>query len=115
MRGAEEIHLATYGTLGPGRSNHHLLDGLRGDWRTGSVRGKLLEPGWDPASNFPGLILDPAGDEVELQLFRSTDLPDHWPRLDAFEGEDYRRVVTQVRTADGEVDAYIYVPVAKSL
>ena len=46
---------------------------------------------------------------IEVHLFESAELPDHWPRLDAFEGTGYRRVVTQVRTADGELDAWIYV------
>jgi gamma-glutamylcyclotransferase (GGCT)/AIG2-like uncharacterized protein YtfP len=54
------------------------------------------------------LVLDPSGPFVEVYLFESADLPDHWLRLDEFEGTGYRRVVTRVRTADGELDAWIY-------
>ena len=38
--------LATYGTLAPGRVNHHQLDGLEGQWLQGHVRGTLVASGW---------------------------------------------------------------------
>jgi gamma-glutamylcyclotransferase (GGCT)/AIG2-like uncharacterized protein YtfP len=104
-----ERRLATYGTLGPGRPNHHQLSGLKGRWSSGSVRGDLHEEGWGAAQGFPGLILSPAGAFVTVDLFTSDDLPDHWSRLDAFEGQGYRRVATEVSTPDGVVEAYIYV------
>jgi len=106
---AAETRLAVYGTLAPGRSNHHQLAALKGQWRRGTVRGRLIDEGWGAALGYPGLVLDPSGPVVEVHLFESADLPDHWPRLDAFEGAGYRRVVTQVRTAEGDVDACIYV------
>jgi hypothetical protein len=59
----------------------------------------------EPRSGFPGLILDPSG-PIEVYIFESSDLPDHWSRLDEYEGPGYRRVVTQVSTADGELSAY---------
>ncbi len=101
--------LATYGTLSPGRPNHHQLSGLTGEWLRGSVRGDLYEDGWGAAQGYPGLVLNPAGKPVAVDLFVSHDLPDHWDRLDAFEGDGYRRVVTEVSTPDGVVDACIYV------
>lgn len=107
MTGAE-TRLAVYGTLAPGRSNHHQLAGLRGDWRPGVVRGQRFDEGWGAAQGYPGLVLDPDGAEVAVQIFSSDDLPDHWARLDDFEGEGYRRVVARVSTADGELDACIY-------
>jgi Gamma-glutamyl cyclotransferase, AIG2-like len=36
-------------------------------------------------------------------------LPEHWARLDEFEGSGYRRVVTKVNTEEGERSAWIYV------
>ncbi|WP_035484633.1 gamma-glutamylcyclotransferase family protein [Geminicoccus roseus] len=110
--GSIDTRLATYGSLAPGRVNHHRLDGLQGRWRRGTVRGRLVEAGWGAKLGFPGLVLDPAGGEVEVHLFESADLPAHWPRLDAFEGDGYRRVVARVRLADGEADAWIYVVIA---
>jgi gamma-glutamylcyclotransferase (GGCT)/AIG2-like uncharacterized protein YtfP len=73
------------------------------------VRGRLVEAGWGAALGFPGLILDPLGSAVAVHLFESEDLPGHWARLDAFEGAGYRRAATQVYTADGGLDAWIYV------
>jgi gamma-glutamylcyclotransferase (GGCT)/AIG2-like uncharacterized protein YtfP len=58
---------------------------------------------------FPGLILDPLGPSVDVDLFESTELPTHWARLDEFEGSGYRRAVTTVNTAEGNVSAWIYV------
>ena len=101
--------LATYGTLAPGRANHHQLAELKGEWRQGTVRGRLVEAGWGAELGYPGLILDPSGDVINVYVFESPELPDHWPRLDAFEGAGYRRVVTQVSTAEGDLDASIYV------
>jgi gamma-glutamylcyclotransferase (GGCT)/AIG2-like uncharacterized protein YtfP len=105
---AADTRLATYGTLAPGRANHHQLAGLKGRWQQGTVRGRLAEAGWGAALGYPGLVLDPLGPAVEVHLFQSAELPDHWPRLDEFEGTGYRRVVTKVRTADGELEAWIY-------
>ena len=37
------------------------------------------------------------------------ELPDHWERLDAFEGSDYRRIEIDVRLESGEIQrAMIY-------
>ena len=106
---AADSRLATYGSLAPGRLNHHQLAGLKGSWRQGTVRGTLVSAGWGAQLGYPALVLDPRGSAVEVYLFESSELPDHWPRLDAFEGAGYRRVVTQVQTANGEVNAWIYV------
>jgi gamma-glutamylcyclotransferase (GGCT)/AIG2-like uncharacterized protein YtfP len=104
-----ENRLASYGSLAPGRVNHHQLAALQGRWLQGTVRGKLIDAGWGSALGFPGLILDPSGPDVAVCLFESSDLPAHWSRLDEFEGPGYQRVATQVRTADGDLSAYIYV------
>ena len=106
---ATDTRPATYGTLAPGRANHRQLQGLKGRWQEGTVRGRLVEAGWGEALGFPGLVLDPLGPPVGVHLFESPDLPDHWSRLDAFEGIGYRRVVTRVGTADRALDAWIYV------
>ena len=99
--------LAAYGTLAPGRPNHHRLSGLAGAWRVGKVRGTLVQKGWGAALGYPALVPGD-GEEIEVHLFESADLPDHWKRLDDFEGAEYRRVPVQVRTDDGFVEAWIY-------
>jgi gamma-glutamylcyclotransferase (GGCT)/AIG2-like uncharacterized protein YtfP len=98
--------LAVYGTLAPGEGNHGQLSALAGEWRPGAVRGQRLSDGW---RGYPGFILDPTAEPVPVQLFTSPDLPAHWPRLDAFEGAGYRRLVTTVATDTGDLTACIYV------
>jgi gamma-glutamylcyclotransferase (GGCT)/AIG2-like uncharacterized protein YtfP len=106
--------LATYGSLAPGRPNHHQLDGLDGRWSEGYVYGKLIEAGWGADLGYPALILDPDGPAILVQVFESMDLPDHWSRLDDFEGPGYQRVVTSVNTTAGDLRAYIYVATGES-
>ncbi|MFL6046671.1 MAG: gamma-glutamylcyclotransferase [Propionibacteriaceae bacterium] len=101
--------LATYGTLAPGRSNDHQLDGLEGHWLEGYVRARLIDACWGASLGFPAMILDPHGSAVRVHVFESADLPAHWSRLDDFEGPGYQRVVTTVQTSTGEIDACIYV------
>ena len=49
-----QCRLATYGTLGPGRSNYHQLSSLTGEWLRGSVRGDLYETAGARHRVFPG-------------------------------------------------------------
>ena len=100
--------LATYGSLAPGRVNHHQLDGLRGSWAQGYVHGRLVADGWGADLGYPALVLDPDGHAVDVYVFESVDLPDHWARLDTFEGSGYQRVQTTVHTPTGQVRAFIY-------
>lgn len=104
-----DCRLAVYGTLAPGRPNHHELADLSGHWISGRVRGRLRSSGWGAELGYPGIDLDPDGPEVEVELFESPDLPAHWGRLDEFEGPGYRRTTSSIVTANGELAASIYV------
>ena len=104
-----DCRLAVYGSLAPDGPNHHQLSGMRGRWIEGTVRGELRHRGWGAELGYPGLILDPEGPQVRVQLFESPDLPEHWTRLDSFEGSGYGRTVTAASTAEGDVLASIYV------
>jgi gamma-glutamylcyclotransferase (GGCT)/AIG2-like uncharacterized protein YtfP len=103
-----DTRLAVYGSLAPGRGNHRELASLAGEWRTGRVRGWLVDSGWGAAQGYPGLRPDPDGPEVEVQVLISPDLPANWARLDAFEGEEYERVAVTVETDRGPLAAQIY-------
>lgn len=105
----EVTALATYGTLSPGKVNHHVMAGMNGVWSVGRVRGALIEEGWGADHGCPGLRLSSDGDWVRVDIFISPDLPDHWTRLDAFEGSEYRRVNATATTEDGERGVWIYV------
>lgn len=101
--------LFVYGTLAPGRANAHLLAEVAGTWQGATVRGTLIPDGWGAALGFPALVPDARGDEVRGWMLESDALGRHWTRLDAFEGEGYRRVLVPVVLDDGrEVDAWLY-------
>ncbi len=104
-----ESRLVVYGTLAPGQPNHHQLQGMAGRWIEGTVRGHLRHDGWGAELGYPGIVLDPGGPTVDVQLFDSPDLVDNWARLDEFEGSGYRRTATAVSTAGGDLRASIYV------
>lgn len=92
--------LAVYGSLAPGRSNHHQLQDLRGEWHSGlSVTGDLIDRGWAAGIGYPALRWSRTGPPVTVELFVSGDLPLHWARLDEFEGADYLRIVVPVHSA----------------
>ena len=102
-------HLAVYGSLAPGQSNHHVVADIRGTWTQGTVEGVLHERGWGAAHGYPGIVLKPGADRVPVHVLESHDRPDHWPRLDRFEGAHYRRTVVAVQLANGRtVHAHIY-------
>jgi gamma-glutamylcyclotransferase (GGCT)/AIG2-like uncharacterized protein YtfP len=101
--------LAAYGSLAPGRPNHHHVVGLRGRWFTGEVHGRLVEAGWGAPLGYPALTLHADGSPVGVQVLESADLAAHWSRLDDFEGSGYARVLTTVHTDNGDVEAFIYV------
>ena len=87
-----EHRLAVYGTLAPGEVNHDQLADIAGRWFDGAVRGHLHAEGWGATLGFPAVVLDTEGPEVRVRVFESSDLPDHWERLDRFEGPGYRRI-----------------------
>jgi gamma-glutamylcyclotransferase (GGCT)/AIG2-like uncharacterized protein YtfP len=101
--------LAVYGSLAPGERNHDLLAHLAGTWFAGTVRGRLRDRGWGAGVGFPGLIPDEKGPEVAVTVLESADLAGLLPALDAFEGEEYRRVEIDVTVDDGRrLRAWIY-------
>jgi gamma-glutamylcyclotransferase (GGCT)/AIG2-like uncharacterized protein YtfP len=101
--------LFVYGTLGPGRPNEHLMTRIGGDWSPASVRGHLYEEGWGALEGYPGIVIDPAGEEVKGFLFTSDNFDAHWDALDEFEGEEYQRILIDVSTEDGQtVKAFVY-------
>jgi len=102
-------HLFVYGSLQPGCSNADVLAGLKGEWQPGTVIGQLFESGWGADLGYPGLKLTDSGTPVSGQVLTSPDLADFWAELDAFEGEQYRRVMAQVTLSTGElIDAHVY-------
>jgi gamma-glutamylcyclotransferase (GGCT)/AIG2-like uncharacterized protein YtfP len=103
-------HLFVYGTLAPGRANAHVLADVPGTWTPATVRGHFHAQGWGATEGFPALVPDSAAGAVDGFVLASAALPDAWPRLDAFEGEAYERVIVDAQLADGSVvAAFVYV------
>jgi gamma-glutamylcyclotransferase (GGCT)/AIG2-like uncharacterized protein YtfP len=91
-----EHRLVVYGSLAPGESNHDKLDGVNGVWERGVVHGVLYDRGWGARIGYPALEWQPDGPPVDVHLFTSEQMPQHWTRLDQFEGKDYRRLLVPV-------------------
>jgi gamma-glutamylcyclotransferase (GGCT)/AIG2-like uncharacterized protein YtfP len=89
-------NLAVYGSLAPGRANHHVVAPLGGEWTDGTVEGDLSPEGWGATLGFPAFRPRSGGPIVNVQLLVSPMLPAAWPMLDDFEGPEYRRVLVLV-------------------
>ncbi len=92
--------LAVYGTLGPGRPNHHVLEPFGGEWADGFIEGDLLEAGWGAALGYPGFRPRAGGDAVEVQVLTAPSLEGAWPDLDSFEGPGYERILVPVFSSE---------------
>ena len=93
--------LAVYGSLAPGQPNHSVMEDINGEWIDGFVRGTLAESGWGSGIGYPAITWDPAGDRVPVKILVSSELPEHWKRLDEFEGAEYVRILVPVEDEDG--------------
>lgn len=96
-----ERRLAVYGSLLPGENNHHHVATLAGRWVEGTVEGTLCDRGWAARQGYPGFVPGSSGDRVAVRVLESSGLPEAWERLDAFEGEAYRRILAPVEMASG--------------
>jgi gamma-glutamylcyclotransferase (GGCT)/AIG2-like uncharacterized protein YtfP len=94
---------AIYGSLGPGKVNHHVVADLPGTWADGVVTGMLRWPAGGEVSDFPVLRWRAGGPPVDAQLLVSDALPEHWSRIDEFEGPAYRRILVPVHVANGDL------------
>ncbi len=96
-------HLAVYGTLAPGESNHREVAQLVGTWSRIRVRGHRA------VRRDPVFRWDEAAPHVDMLLLTASALAAQWPRLDAFEGTDYRRILVPAwRTDDTIVVVQLY-------
>ena len=115
LLGYPERRLAAYGSLQPGEDQHHRLEMLGGRWMPGTVEGFLHDRGWAERRGYPGYVRRDPGERISLQVFQSAELPGHWPALDAFEGERYRRILASVATEAGAIACNIYEMIEGSI
>ncbi len=88
--------LATYGTLAPGRPNHHVVAPLGGEWTEDLIEGDLIPLGWGAELGYPGFRPRVGGEAVAVWVLTASRLAGAWPELDRFEGEGYRRILVPV-------------------
>jgi gamma-glutamylcyclotransferase (GGCT)/AIG2-like uncharacterized protein YtfP len=88
--------LAVYGTLAPGRPNHHVVAPLGGEWTDGLIEGDLLPVGWGAALGYPGFRPRAGGAAVAVNVLTAPSLATAWPTLDRFEGSEYQRILVPV-------------------
>lgn len=88
--------LAVYGTLAPGRPNHHVVAPLGGAWSAGVIEGDLAPEGWGATLGYPAFRPRVGGPVVPVHVLTSPALVAAWPELDRFEGPEYRRILVPV-------------------
>lgn len=104
VRGAgSATRLVVYGSLAPGEANHHLVAGLGGEWRPCVITGTL-----EIHNGYRILRWARDGARIDAQMLISPELPRSWPRLDEFEGRDYRRIVIPAEVGGRQVLANVY-------
>ena len=101
--------LFVYGTLAPGRTNHHVIEHIKGEWSAGQVKGKLVQAGWGAEHGCPGMVVSTDGDYIDGHILSSDTLVQNWPMLDEFEGSEYQRTKTSARVQQGSlVEVWVY-------
>jgi gamma-glutamylcyclotransferase (GGCT)/AIG2-like uncharacterized protein YtfP len=93
--------LAVYGTLAPGQPNHWVVQSFGGHWSKAWVRGIALQD-----QGYPVFIDDPHAPEFEVDVLKSSMID--WDALDAFEGENYRRILVRLRGGAESFTGNIY-------
>ena len=92
--------LAVYGTLAPGKPNHHVVAPLGGEWSDGVIEGELMQTGWGAAMGYAAFRPLPGAGTIAVKLLTAPALDSAWDRLDDFEGEGYRRILVPIFAAD---------------
>ena len=101
--------LFTYGSLQLGKESDHYLKKLTGIWKNAYVFGNYITTGKASAIGYPVIKLDPKGAKITGMLFQSNQLMSVINTIDAYEGDCYQRVVTDVYLNDGsKKKAFIY-------
>ncbi len=95
--------LVVYGMLAPGAPGEYVLKGMEGAWQRCKIVGEIIvREGLKYFRSYPGT------DEIDCYLFSSDHLPERWSNLDAFEGNNYNRVLIPAKIANRWVVANVY-------
>ena len=70
-----------YGTLGPGRPNHHKIEHIKGRWSKVTIKGKLEAKGWGADLGYYGYVKASFGEEqqeISAFILFSDELTLNW-------------------------------------
>lgn len=100
-----ENALIIYGTLAPNRTNHSVIEHIKGKYQKAKVKGKLENKGWGAELGFPGFRHGNVDDQTEIEciVLFSEELLANWQRLDEFEGTEYKRILAKYELDTGEI------------
>ena len=102
-------NLFVYGTLQKGKQHENFLKNLKGSWKKGYVFGELLNISSGPDYGYPALKLDSKGSKIYGMIFHSKDLESHIKKIDKFEGDSYKRIISKIILEDGsQIESYLY-------
>lgn len=91
-----ENKLIIYGTLAPGKPNHHKISHIKGEWKPAILKGGKLEiKGWGADLGFNGFVPVSENEQTDIPCYVlfSDDLCKNWDFLDEFEGSGYKRIL----------------------
>lgn len=107
-----ENKLIIYGTLAPGKPNHHKMTHIKGEWKPAILKGGKLETkGWGADLGFNGFIPAPENEQTDIPCYVlfSDELNQNWAALDEFEGEGYKRILAIYDLENGKNGVgYVY-------
>ena len=102
-------NLFVYGTLQKGKQHENFLNNLNGSWKKGYVFGKLLNISSGQDYGYPALKLDAKGSKIYGMIFHLKDLESHIKKIDEFEGDSYKRIISKIILEDGsQIESYLY-------
>jgi gamma-glutamylcyclotransferase (GGCT)/AIG2-like uncharacterized protein YtfP len=107
MNAPDEL-VFVYGTLRRGASNHFRMNGAE-FVRSGILRGRMYRFGW-----YPGLVVDPRGDDLIGEVYAVG--PELLAALDLFEGlsageivgSEYQRVRVTITGGEPPIEAWVW-------
>lgn len=102
--------LFVYGTLRTSEAAHAIV----APYVTHAVRATALGTMYALPAGYPGVVADDRG-VIHGELLTLRELAAALPALDAYEGEDFTRVLAEVTTAAGRGWAWIYVLLSSEL
>ena len=103
LLGSPSHNLAVYGTLRQGERNHNFIEGIKGVWNDGYVKGEI-----EIRHNLPYFKWIVPGTDIKVNILNSIEIPIKYGDIDRFEGSDYKRILIPVISGKNRFVCNIY-------